>query len=676
MNTICNSKAVLIRINVVAWIVIAGPSLKELLANPGGTLEWSTYLGGSQYEHIRDVITDSQGNVYLTGGTESSNFPVTPGAYQTVHNQGQNPDSQSIYKFDVFVTKLDPNGNMVWSTFIGGRNYDRAYAIELDSQGNVYVAGRAGNGFPVSAGAFQTTFMGGQEAAFYGPQDGFVAKLSPDGSTLLWASYFGTSDTVIVRDCAVDNNDDVYLASGYKSGTYPSTVANAFNNSYHGGQDAVVAKVKSDGSQVLWATYLGGSGFETYVNSIRIDSAGNLYNLASTSSTGIATPGAYDTTYAGGEDFFLAKLQPTDGSLIWATYLGGSQNEGLETHELTIDNQGNPIIAGGTQSTDFPTTPGAFDRTYNGSGGPGTGQNTNYPWDAQVSKISADGTQLLASTFVGGRFGEKAEGAAGVDLSGNVYLTGGTFSDNFPVTADAYQSTNPGNLNAFVVVLSPDLSQLLYASYLGGSNWDVCRTATVDANGTFYVAGETSSTNWPTLNPLQPTYGGAGDAMAAKFTFVVLPPVIADVIPNPDTVNAGTEYVEQLNLVQGTPPISWSLVQKPTGSQIDGNGRVSGWIPAIGDIGTSFNFQAQATNSLGSDLKGWQVLVKSRADYDNDNDVDQSDFGYFQACYSGPGVPPDTKCDDANLDNDEDVDLVDFGIFLGCMGGANHAPNC
>jgi hypothetical protein len=163
--------------------------------------------------------------------------------------------------------------------------------------------------------------------------------------------------------------------------------------------------------------------------------------------------------------------------------------------------------------------------------------------------------------------------------------------------------------------------------------------------------------------------------MVAQFTFAVLPPVIAEVTPNPDTVFAGNEYLEQLNLVQGTPPISWSLPQKPTGTQIDGNGLVYGWTPALNDIGTTLNFQAQATNSAGSDLESWQVLVKSKADHDNDNDVDQEDFGLFQACYSGLGNPYQTGCQFADLDKDNDVDQDDFNIFLQCMGGANQPPN-
>ncbi|MBI4580499.1 MAG: hypothetical protein HY718_12400 [Planctomycetes bacterium] len=630
------------------------------------------------YDHVRDVTTDTQGNVYLTGGTESADFAVTPGAYQTVHNRGLAPDNASIQAFDVFVVKLDPNGNRLWSTFLGGRNYDRAYAIEVAGDGYIYVAGRAGNGFPVTAGAFQTTFMGGQEADFYGPQDGFIAKLSPDGSTLVWASYFGTSDTRIIRDIAIDAAGDVYLASGYSSGSYPAGVAAAFNNTPKGGMDAVAAKVKSDGSQVLWATYLGGSANEIPENSVRIDNSGRLYLLTSSQSAGAATPGAYDTSLAGPADFFLVRLQPADGTLLWATYVGGSQGEGLETHELAIDNQGNPIIGAVTTSTlNYPTTPGAFDTTHNGLGGAGTGQGTNYPGDVAVSKISADGTQLLASTLVGGRWGESGEGFAGVDAAGRVYLTGGTFSDNFPATSDAYQALPPANLNAFVIVLSPDLDYLLYSTYLGGSNWDVCRAATVAPDGTVYVAGETVSTNWPTLNPLQPSYGGGNaDGMIAKLKFTPVAPIIAEVSPDPKRIPAGREYLEALGLAQGTPPFAWSIVQSPAAAQVDTRGRVSGWTPSTGNMGMTFSFSVRAGNLEGSDTEAWQVTVESIADLDDDDDVDVSDFGVMQQCFSGGAAPAGPGCAGPDLDSDGDVDAADFNLFLPCMNGAERRPGC
>jgi hypothetical protein len=473
-----------------------------------GTLVFSTYLGGLQYEHIRDVTTDGEGNIYITGGTTSPDFPVTAGAYQTKHNPGS-PDSSRISPFDVFAVKLDPTGRILWSTFIGGPNYDRAYAIKVDNQGYVYVAGLAGRGFPVTPGAFQTTFMGGQEAAFYGPLDGFVAKLKPDGSGLVWASYFGTSDPAGIRDLAIDSKGDIYIASSYSSGTYPPAVQRAFNNSPHGGRDAVVAKIKSDGSQVLWATYIGGSGWESGENSIRLDGADNPYVLLTTESTDIFTsPTAYQRSYAGDQDLYVAKLRPEDGQLVWATYLGGSKNESTETHEFAVDQQGNVYIAAPTKSTDFPTTPGAFQRTYGG------GDN-----EAFVAKISADGSRLLASTFVGGSGNDRPEGVA-VDAMGNVYFTGTTTSANFPVTPDAFQATLGGTRDAIAVVLSADFSHLLYSTYLGGSGEEFGRAATVDSQGNFCLGGETNSSDWPTQNAVQPAYRGNGDAVVAKFKLV------------------------------------------------------------------------------------------------------------------------------------------------------------
>ena len=480
-------------------------------STPDGTLVFSTYVGGSLYDSIRDVTTDTQGNVYITGGTTSPNFPVTAGAYQTKHNPGS-PDNSRIDPFDVFVVKLNPSGKVLWSTFIGGPNYDRAYAIKVDKQGYVYVAGRAGRGFPVTQGAFQTTFMGGQEAPFYGPQDGFVLKLTPDGSQLVWSSYFGaSSDPSIVRDIAMDQNGDVYLASGYKSGgTYPPGVAKAFVNTPRGGDDAVIAKIQHDGAKVLWARYVGGSGTEHGNGSVRVNGAGSPHLLFTTQSSGIATPGAWDTTYGGNEDMFVAKFDPLTGALIWGTYIGGSKNESTETHEFAgFDAQGNLYVTGPTKSTDFPTTPGAFSRTFSSGAA-----DSN---EIFVVKVSADGSKLLAGTYIGGNGWDRSEGSA-VDADGNVYLTGVTSSSNFPITPGAVQTMLRGENDAFVVKLSPDLSQLLYSSYFGGSNRDQGRGASVDASGNFYLGGETESTDWPTRNAFQATYrGGNGDAVLAKF---------------------------------------------------------------------------------------------------------------------------------------------------------------
>jgi Beta-propeller repeat len=473
------------------------------------TLAFSTYLGGSQTEQIRGVTTDGQGNIYVTGGTASPNFPTTAGAYSRTHNGS----------YDVFVTKLAPSGRILWSTLLGGPNYDRAYAIEVDAQGFVYLTGRAGPGFPTTRGAFQPIYQG-TTVSLYGRQNAFVAKLSPDGSSLVFASYFGTMDGN--RDLALDQSGNIFVATGYDPAKFPPLPASWFANSYKkepSGADCIIAKISNDGSRVIWATYFGGSGIESGTPSIRVDKQGYPVLLSFTNSGDLpTTPGAYNRSFRGVWDMFVAKFTPDGSKLVFSTYLGGSDTEFTETHGLALDAQSNVIVAATTKSKDFPITPTAFQKVYKGSGGSTTGGNTNYPGEGFVAKLSSDGTTLLAATYLGGNLGEGIEGV-GVDSQGNVYASGATYSSNFPVTSEAFQVTNGGGADFFVAKLSADLSTLLYGTYLGGNNIDYGRASTVDANGNIYVAGEVKSTNWPTRNALQGSYGGGdSDGAVAKFT--------------------------------------------------------------------------------------------------------------------------------------------------------------
>ncbi|MCC6952968.1 MAG: SBBP repeat-containing protein, partial [Deltaproteobacteria bacterium] len=474
-------------------------------------IEFSTFLGGTVYDSIRDMAVDTQGNIYVTGGTSSPNFPVTAGSYQTVLGQGQLPDDPSTTSpIDVFVVKFSPTGSLLWATFVGGPNNDRAYAIEVDNAGYIYLGGRAGRGFPVTAGAFLPTFQSSPNTAPYGPQDGFVAKLSPDGRQLIWSSFFGSSDELIVRDIDVDRvTGEVYLASATSGAAFPSAISSRFNNSPKGGNDAVFAKIRADGAQVLWATYVGGTGFEDHQNSIRVDSNGNLYGLTTTQSSNIATSGAFDTTYGGGGDEFVVKLSPSNGALIWGAYIGGSLNESTETHELAgTDANGNVYVTGPTRSTDFPTTTGAFQRTFGG------GVN-----DAFVMKISSNGSTLLASTYLGGSVNDRPEGTY-VAPNGMVFFSGVTGSPNFPVTPNAFRTTLGGGVDAFAAVLSADLSSVVYATYLGGTLTEGGRGAVGDGRGNFYFGGDSLSLDFPTKNAFQSVYGGGsgGDGFFARLT--------------------------------------------------------------------------------------------------------------------------------------------------------------
>lgn len=416
-------------------------------------LFFSTYLGGSDWEHARDVAVDTLGNMYVVGGTASTDFPITPGAYQRTLHAGGN---QAFGPRDVFVAKFDPTGHLVWSTYIGGPAYDRAYGVEVDSQGYVYIAGRAGPGFPVK-NAFQLNFDGVDNGS-YGMQNAFVLKLLPDGSDLVWSSYVGVS--TLCRDLALDANGDVYVPGGRLNTTRtpPSQwFVNAYQKTPPGGEsDCGVIKIKGDGSQVLWATWLGGSDRDTSAASIRVDGNGYVYIGGSTFSTDFPTTrGAHDSGYNGEADFFVACLSPDGSELVYGTYLGGPGNEWISTHNLVIDDFGNAYVAIPTDSSNYPTTEGVFQRTFRGG-------NTDWA----VTKLSPTGA-LLASTFIGGSQGENADGVY-VDALGNVLITSETQSRDFPVTTDTYQADHRGGTGALLVRLSADFSRLLYSTFMGG----------------------------------------------------------------------------------------------------------------------------------------------------------------------------------------------------------------
>jgi hypothetical protein len=211
----------------------------------------------------------------------------------------------------------------------------------------------------------------------------------------------------------------------------------------------------------------------------------------------------------------LSKLSPT-GSLLFCTFFGGSAGEYSETHGLAVDGAGHAYLACTTLSSNLPTTPGALRSSYGGGGGSGTGSGTNYTGDAFVAKISANGSSLLACTYLGGSAGDGGEGVA-VDSAGNVYVGGATYSSNFPVSADAYQGHLGGSADYFLAKLSNDLTRLIYGTYIGGSGIDYGRTLMVDGAGNGVIAGEEGSSNWPCLKAYDGTYGGQNDGGVMRF---------------------------------------------------------------------------------------------------------------------------------------------------------------
>jgi hypothetical protein len=323
------------------------------LNGAGSGLIYSTYLGGSfgagDYgDQIGGIAVDLAGNAYVTGETDSADFPTTAGAFQTRYPGGV-PNG--------FVTKFNPTGSVVYSTYLGGTGGDRAYAIAVDGAGNAYVTGHTSSpDFPTTPGAYQTT---GQVGAF-------VTKLNVTGSALVYSTRLvGADDFTIGLGIAVDGSGNAYVTGHTESASFPTV--NAFQTALLGSGDAFVTKFNATGSALLYSTFLGGSngdedGRGTDECGIAVDGSGTAYVTGFTSANNFPTKNAFQATFGGpGTDAFVARFdtnQVGNSSLIYSSVLGGSNND--KGAGIAIDANGNAYVAGSTDSNDFPTTRGAF----------------------------------------------------------------------------------------------------------------------------------------------------------------------------------------------------------------------------------------------------------------------------------------------------------------------------
>ncbi|MCX7017188.1 MAG: hypothetical protein NTW86_32265, partial [Candidatus Sumerlaeota bacterium] len=407
-----------------------------------------------------------------------------------------------------FVQKWTPQGQIVWSTVIcataGGA---KGFSLRVDSAGYVYVAGVGADGLPVTAGVFQPDFIGHHPPNISAPACSFIAKIKPDGSDLVWLSYCGSYYEH--RDMTMDSHGDIYVTSAWDPASGQQAMpaqwfANAYQKTPRGGKDFVLIKVKSDGSRVLWATYLGGSGDDSGAGSVRVDADGYVYALTSTKSDDIPLlPAGVARPRAGKDDYYLAKLTPDGSGLVYGTCLGGSGGEFLGTHSLEIDSHGNAYVSCFTNSPDFPTMPGAFQTVLKGGS------------DTFVSKFSPTGS-LVASTLLGGSGSEITEGIA-VTPASEIIISGNTNSTDFPVTATALQPANGDWTDGYLVKVSNDLSTALYATYWGGSGSDSARDTAADSAGNLYFAGQTQSPNFPLHAAAQSALKGGADMGLARF---------------------------------------------------------------------------------------------------------------------------------------------------------------
>jgi Beta-propeller repeat/Abnormal spindle-like microcephaly-assoc'd, ASPM-SPD-2-Hydin len=495
--------------NRIGFEVADYDSERPLFIDP---LVYSTYLGGSGEDNGYGIAVDSTGNAYVTGTTESTNFPT------------MNP-LQPKYggNFDAFVAKLNPSGSaLVYSTYLGGGGYDVGFGIAVDSSGNAYVTGVTNSTDFPTMNPLQPAYGGGDT-------DAFVAQLNATGSALVYSTYLGGSGGDYGFGIAVDSSGNAYVTGETSSTDFPTM--SPLQPAYGGGDtDAFVAQLNPAGSALVYSTYLGGSVTD-YGQSIAVDSSGDAYVTGLTTSTNFPTMNPLQASNGGGNgDAFVAQIDPSGSALVYSTYLGGSDSDvGLG---IAVDSSGNAYVTGFTDSTNFPTTPGAFQTACN-SCNPNTGTG-----DAFVTALNPTGSTLVYSTFLGGGGNDKRAIVVGpgtqgygvaVDSLGNAYVTGYTTSTNFP-TVNPLQPAYGGDYDAFVTKLNPTGSALIYSTYLGGSGTDYGHAIAVDSSGNAYVTGYTSSTNFPTMNPLQPTYGGGtNDAFVAKIakpspTVTLVPP--------------------------------------------------------------------------------------------------------------------------------------------------------
>ena len=535
-----------------AFHPVSGTAFVSKLNSTGTALVYSTYLGGSggREDRANSIAVDSSGNAYVTGFASSLNFPTTAGAFQRVNKGLHIP----------FVTKLNPSGTAIlYSTYLGGSDQDEANGIVVDSSGNAYVTGFAGSiDFPITPGAFQQTKSTGENV--------FVTKLNSFGTVLLYSTFLGGSYFDWATGIAIDSSGNAYVTGFAGSIDFPTT-PNAYQrvNNARGltPDSAFVTKLNSTGTALVYSTYLGGShGAGAY--GIAIDSSGSAYVVGSTSSADFpTTPNAFQSAYnaqtLGYENAFVTKLNATGSALLYSTYLSGlSGAMGDGASGIAVDVSGNAYIVGHASSTDFPTTPGAFQRVNNAQGS-GFG-------NAFLTKLNAAGTALLYSTYLGGLGGNSNDQANGIaiDSLGNAYVVGYAYSADFPTTFGAFQrakaTTDANRSNAFVTRLSaksifPDFNNDGFTDLLI-QNASTHQIASWFMQGANWVGGSYFSL----IPPSDYALVGAGDFLGNGATTLVLQSRTTNQIAYWFTTGANHATINGGQFVNVTPPLDWKVV--------------------------------------------------------------------------------------------------------------------
>jgi hypothetical protein len=398
---------------------------------------------------------------------------------------------------------IDPT--LQYSSYLGGTLQDQGDAIALDAEGNIYIAGRTiSTDFPTRI-PLQTTISNPESFKF----DTFITKIAADGASAFYSTYLGGLENDQANDLVVDSRGSAFVVGQTSSDNFPVTIG-AAQTAGNGGGDGFILKLTPNGGFIELGTYFGGAGADS-VNGITLDNEGNFYVTGQTFSENFPMVDAVqDTIGANGSDVFVAKFNPV-GGLLYSTFLGGFGNE--VGNAIAVDANQNIYVTGQTSTDNFPLV-SELQRRYRGGG------------DAFVTKISSDGSELIFSTYLGGRDSDVGNAIA-VDAGGNVYIAGSTGVPrdaqpraviplgDFP-TVNPIQGQLSGLSSAFVTKLAPDGQSLIYSTFLGGSGFESGNDMAIDDRGNVYLTGETTSSDLPQVAPIQPGFGGNGDGFVGK----------------------------------------------------------------------------------------------------------------------------------------------------------------
>ncbi len=540
-------------------------------------IDWSTYLGGSEYDDIRDTKIGKDGFVYVVGSTSSTSNIATVGAHLSTFQGGNNSSGA-----DAFIAKFAPNGTCVWSTYYGGPAVDLGISLDIDTAGYLFVAGRTNSTTGIATPGSHQPTKAGNLSGF----DAFLLKMDTSG-TPIWSTYFGGnfSEGSVGFDMCIDRYNNIYMA-GNTNSSAGITTPSAFQLTKAGSDDGFIAKFNNQGN-LLWSTYYG-STLSDNINSITTDTSGNLIVVGHTQSlTGLSTVNAHLEIGNGNIDAFIAKFD-SNGQRLWGSYFGGS---GFDVfYSVTTDNTNAIYCSGRTASTTNIAFGNAHQSTIGGTED-----------DAFIAKFNPNGT-MNWSTYYGGPEGE---GSYSILFSGNkLYFTGNSNSSSNVTTADGITPIYNNSLSEGVLATFSPAGQRLWATYLGGDGGEIINAIDINSEGEVFLGGITlSPAGLSTPGAHQTTFGGDNDGWLIKIKMCDLPQSPTQIVGSNEVCeNSQQQYT--VPSINGADSYSWIL---PTGWSGTSNtdtinitvGSVSGEIKVV------------ALNTCGaSDTISLAVIVK------------------------------------------------------------------